>query len=179
VVEGARRGRPCARSTRPLPSPSSLSPSELPRQGRGAISKSACEPSQKLKPAPLSTVDGDGAVFTARGRGSPAFPRRPVRGAALLRMRTTMKFVFARAKQTERRDQRIEAVLAGFPSLEPSIGALGSYHFVEWCEEDGDTAINIEVRDEGIVERLASELRACGAVTKVYTQQQYDSLVIE
>jgi hypothetical protein len=90
-----------------------------------------------------------------------------------------MKFVCARAKQTERRDRRIEAVLAGYPSLEPRIGVLGSYHFIEWNEEDGETAINIEVDDEGLVERLASELRACGAVTKVYTQEQYDSLVVE
>ena len=90
-----------------------------------------------------------------------------------------MKFVCARAKQTDRRDRRIEAVLTGYPSLSRSLGALVTYSFVEWGEEDGETQINIEVRDEDIVERLASELRACGAVTKVYTQQQYDSLVVE
>ena len=43
-------------------------------------------------------------------------------------------------------------------------------------ETDSEIRIDIEVRDETIVERLASELKACGAVVRVYTREQFDKL---
>jgi hypothetical protein len=48
--------------------------------------------------------------------------------------------------------------------------------YVEWLHSDGVTVINIEVVDETVVERLASELRACGCIVSVYTEEQYDTL---
>jgi hypothetical protein len=73
-----------------------------------------------------------------------------------------MKVIRVSAKQTKRRDQRLESVLAKHLTR------------IEWLEEDGLTLINIEVDDETIVERLASELKACGCIVRVYTEKQYE-----
>jgi hypothetical protein len=87
----------------------------------------------------------------------------------------------ATAKRTERRS--IERVIAQFPSLAPQSPAplfaganATAYSFVDWSETDGETQVDIEVRDETIVERLASELKACGAVVKIYTKDQFHKL---
>jgi hypothetical protein len=93
-----------------------------------------------------------------------------------------MKMIRATAKRTERRNRRIEGVIAQFPSLAPPslaplfAGANATYSFVSRTETDSETRIDIEVRDETIVERLASELKACGAVVRVYTREQFDKL---
>ena len=50
------------------------------------------------------------------------------------------------------------------------------YSYVERQEGDGETLIDVSVRDEAVVERLASDLKACGCVVKVYTEEQYDEL---
>jgi hypothetical protein len=48
----------------------------------------------------------------------------------------------------------------------------------EWSEEEEDdetvTPIDVSVRDEAVVERLASELKACGCEVRVHTEAQYD-----
>ena len=36
------------------------------------------------------------------------------------------------------------------------------------------TLIDVRVRDEAVVERLASELKACGCEVRVHTEEQYD-----
>jgi hypothetical protein len=93
-----------------------------------------------------------------------------------------MKMIRATAKRTERRNQRIEGVIAQFPSLAPPsltplfAGANATYSFVNWSETDSETQVDIEVRDETIVERLASELKAGGAVVKIYTKDEFDKL---
>ena len=51
----------------------------------------------------------------------------------------------------------------------------------EWSEEEEEddetvTLIDVSVRDEAVVERLAFDLKACGCVVKVYTEEQYDEL---
>jgi hypothetical protein len=70
------------------------------------------------------------------------------------------------AKRTERRDKRIRAVL--------------NEHLYQclWNELENDdvTLIDIDVRNDTVVERLASELRACGCIVSVYKQEQYDRL---
>ena len=38
------------------------------------------------------------------------------------------------------------------------------------------TLIDVRVRDEAVVERLASELKACGCEVRVHTEEQYDEL---
>ena len=90
-----------------------------------------------------------------------------------------MKMVCMTAKPNERRDQRILSVLTKFPSLTSLSTMTGNAtydDFVDWTFDDSKTQIDIEVRDETIVERLASELKACGAVVKVYTWEQYEKL---
>jgi hypothetical protein len=99
-----------------------------------------------------------------------------------------MKMIRVIAKQTERRDQRLESVIAKYPSLQDQrMGLVATFEgqanpapmvrsYVAWMAEDGVTLIDIEVGDEAIVERLASELRACGCVVRVYTEKQYDEL---
>jgi hypothetical protein len=36
--------------------------------------------------------------------------------------------------------------------------------------------LSVSVRDEAVVERLASELKACGCEVRVHTEEQYDEL---
>ena len=56
-----------------------------------------------------------------------------------------MKMIRATAKRTERRKQRIEGVIAKFPSLAPPsltplfAGANATYSFVSWTETDSET----------------------------------------
>ena len=73
-----------------------------------------------------------------------------------------MKTLRATARQTEQRDQQIQGVLAKYPSLR------AAWSETEEADETIVTSIDVEVGDDA-VERLASDLRACGWVVKVYT----------
>jgi hypothetical protein len=95
------------------------------------------------------------------------------------------QMICAQAKTTTRRDERIEALLGRYPELTPqSLGAKTieiqgmrvpamQYSYINWNMEDDQTLIELEMRDDTKVERLASELRACGCMVKVMTQEEY------
>ena len=94
-----------------------------------------------------------------------------------------MKMICLQAKTTGKRDKAIEAVLAKHPELDfKSLGTWKmnerpvqcTYSYVEWITEDDQTSIQIECHDESIVERLASELRACGCVVSDMTEAEFD-----
>jgi hypothetical protein len=93
-----------------------------------------------------------------------------------------VKLISAKAKHTKERDVRIQSILNKYASLNLRPMGTGTIdgeegqflmhrQFVEWSEEGNETKINIEVFDETIAERLASELKACGCVVKVYTEE--------
>jgi hypothetical protein len=94
-----------------------------------------------------------------------------------------MKMICLQAKTTAKRDKAIEGVIAKYPELESkSMGTLEingqpcpwMRMYVDWMEEDGQTIVQIEVHDESKVERLASELKACGCVVNVMTEEEFD-----
>jgi hypothetical protein len=93
-----------------------------------------------------------------------------------------MKMICAQAKTTAKRGKRIDAVIKKYPELWPQ--SMGAWQlngrpcpvqrsYISWGEEDDQTIIELEVRDDSNVERLASEMRACGCVVKVMTEKEY------
>ena len=94
-----------------------------------------------------------------------------------------MKMICLQAKTTAKRDKAIEGVIAKYPELQPkSMGTWElngqpcpvTHSYVNWITEDDQISIQIEVHDESKVERLASELRACGCVVNVMTEEEFD-----
>jgi hypothetical protein len=73
----------------------------------------------------------------------------------------------ATAKQTERRDQCLDRVIAKF------FPTLVHLKRIEWGEQDGTTIIDVECdelivgKDKTIVKRLAAALKLCGCKVKV------------
>ena len=93
-----------------------------------------------------------------------------------------MKMICLQAKTTAKRDKAIKDVIAKYPLQSKSLGTGEvdgqsfpvTYSYVNWIQMDGQTIIQIEVHDENKVERLASELKACGCVVQIMTEQEFD-----
>jgi hypothetical protein len=79
-----------------------------------------------------------------------------------------MRILHVRAEETEQRVQCIKNVLAEY-SID--------YPYDEWVIEEYDdynlNFLNIEVRNETIVEPLVSDLSACGCKVKVFTERNF------
>jgi hypothetical protein len=99
-----------------------------------------------------------------------------------------MKMICAQAKTTAKRGKRIDAVIKKYSELwRQSMGewmlqgsndkqpkpAGVTRSYINWGEKDDQTIIELEMRDDSNVERLASEMRACGCVVKVMTEEEY------
>jgi hypothetical protein len=86
-----------------------------------------------------------------------------------------MKMICAQAKTTDKRGKRIDAVIQKYPELWPdvSLGERMQYSYILWMEEGDQTVIELQMRDDSKVERLAAEMRACGCVVKVMTEKEY------
>jgi hypothetical protein len=108
---------------------------------------------------------------------------RLLAGGATTTEERYMKMTCMQAKTTAKRDKAIEGVIAKHPELQSKSLGTGevdgqsfpvTYSYINWMTEDGQTIIQIEVHDESNVERLASELKACGCVVNVMTEEEFD-----
>jgi hypothetical protein len=93
-----------------------------------------------------------------------------------------MKMIYLQAKATAKRDKAIKDIIAKYPLQSKSLGTGEvdgqsfpvTYSYVTWIEEGDRTNIQIEVHDESKVDRLASELKACGCAVSVMTEEEFD-----
>jgi hypothetical protein len=85
-----------------------------------------------------------------------------------------MKMICLQAKTTAKRNKLIEGVIAKHPELQSKSLGTWTRSYINWMTEDDQTIIQIEVHDESKVERLASELKACGCVVNAMTEEEFD-----